>query len=556
MQAAKAIIDMLQGSYRHVASDNYELPQSLVNVWVSCGAGFQLAYDIETDRGANGLVYWWFASGRREFRGVSDLLDRYLFTRLHLSHLPATAAAAHDMRPDGLNLDHPPDIADCDQLPLTPLLSIIWNNRRELRAVMDIDTPQGVSRLWQWWIKNGSRELLGNSAAAIDKVRIAKPQDINAANRPTTAPPQPGVSLVGYPGGEFGLGEDIRQLRASLQSIGIDPTVIVAPWTIMARQNTKETFIESDLGVFDTDIAFFVMPAFDTLTLLNKVGPTAFKARRRIGFWQWEFDLFPRQVLPTIDLVDEIWCHSEHVAKGFRQATRKPVHKVPLPVSFVEPRKVPRAKFGLPKDAFIFLTSFDGASFITRKNPLATILAFQQAFPLAQTERNVGLVVKAMNTMNDPLWRECLRKVAHDKRIIIVDSVLDHSDYYELLRNCDAVVSLHRAEGFGRLMAEAMAMGIPAIASRYSGNLDFMTDKNSWLIGGNLVPVMPGDYPFHQDQFWLEPSATEAALALRECVADDAKRRRLAAVAKSDVLSKHSPAVCGAAYLKILETPQ
>ncbi len=542
------LIDKLHASYRRVESTGYDLPQSLVNVWVSCGPAFQLAYDIETDNGADALVYWWLATGRLQFSGVGEIIDRHLVTALHPAHLVKANSAAPTTQSDQAGLDNSPDINACNTLPLTPLLMIIWKKRSDLRTQFDIQNPEGLAALWRWWIGNGSREYLGKPVATIDTVRVSKPANINVAA-------QPRVSLVGYPDGEFGLGEDIRQLRAALSSIGIAPTVVVAPWIISARKNTKEDFVESDLSVFDTDIIFFVMPAFDTITLLNKIGPVAFTAKRRIGFWQWELDHFPSQSLYALNLVDEIWCHSEHAAKGLRKATTKPVHKVPLPVSIPEPTAVPRSRLGIPDEAFVFFTSFDGSSYVARKNPLATILAFQEAFPLTATESNVRLIVKAMNTNNDALWRECLRKVANDPRIQIVDNVLDHDQYYQLLRKCDAVISLHRAEGFGRLMAEAMAMGIPVISSRYSGNLDFMTENNSWLIDGALVDVLPGDYPFHQGQRWLEPNVQKAAHAMRECATDAAKRRRLASAGQRDILQNYNPETCGAAYYKLLQTP-
>jgi glycosyltransferase involved in cell wall biosynthesis len=547
LQFERAFIDRLHIPYRHVHSVGYDLPQSLVNVWVSCGPYFQLAHDIETDAGANALVYWWLVTGRLRFPGIGGSIDRHLLTTLHSIHLPRATPTALQTQPDKSALDYFPETAACGTHPLTPLLTIVWNNRPDLQKTFDIHTPEGSAAFWQWWTNDGSKEYFARTAVAIEKVRVSKPPNIETASKPS-------VCLVGYPEGEFGLGEDIRQLRASLRSIGIEPTVVVAPWTISARQDTSEQFVESDLSVFDADIAFFVMPAFDTMTLLNKIGATAFTARRRIGFWQWELDRFPTQSLFAFNLVDEIWCHSEHAARSLRGATATPVHKVPLPVSVPEPKATSRSRFGIPDDAFVFFTSFDGSSYIARKNPLGTILAFQEAFPRGATELNVSLIVKAMNTNNDPLWRECLRKTANDRRITIIDNVLDHSEYYELMRNCDAVISLHRAEGFGRLMAEAMAMGIPVIASRYSGNLDFMTDDNSWLIDGDLVPILPGDYPFHHGQNWLEPSIREAAGALRECATDEAKRRRLAAAGKRDILTRHDPAFCGATYAEFLRS--
>ncbi|MFT8656006.1 MAG: glycosyltransferase [Acetobacter papayae] len=358
------------------------------------------------------------------------------------------------------------------------------------------------------------------------------------------------ISLVGYPRGEFGLGEDIRLLRASMQSVEIKPTVVRAPWTIIARQGADEPSIEAALAEFGTDVMFYVMPAFDTATLLAKVGVRAFSARRRIGFWQWELEHFPEPAKVAMELVDEIWCHSEHSARAFREATDKPVIKVPLPVAVPEVCSVDRAEFDLPDDGFVVFTSFDGASSISRKNPLGAILAFQRAFP-AHEHPQARLVIKAMNTLPDSLWHECLRKAVIDPRILIRNEVMDRARYYELLKACDAVISLHRAEGFGRLMAEAMGLGIPVIATAYSGNMDFMTEENSWLVGGDMVPVFAGDYAFYSGQRWMEPDIAIAARALREC-ADNPIMRAAKIAAARQTIAQYSPSRCGEVYKTLL----
>ncbi|MFT8585484.1 glycosyltransferase [Acetobacter papayae] len=358
------------------------------------------------------------------------------------------------------------------------------------------------------------------------------------------------ISLVGYPRGEFGLGEDIRLLRASMQSVELNPTVVRAPWTIIARQGADEPSIEAALAEFGTDVMFYVMPAFDTATLLAKVGVRAFSARRRIGFWQWELEHFPEPAKVAMELVDEIWCHSEHSARAFREATDKPVIKVPLPVAVPEVCSVDRAEFDLPDDGFVVFTSFDGASSISRKNPLGAILAFQRAFP-AHEHPQARLVIKAMNTLPDSLWHECLRKAVIDPRILIRNEVMDRARYYELLKACDAVISLHRAEGFGRLMAEAMGLGIPVIATAYSGNMDFMTEENSWLVGGDMVPVFAGDYAFYSGQRWMEPDIAIAARALREC-ADNPVMRAAKIAAARKTIAQYSPSRCGEVYKTLL----
>ncbi|MCJ9758968.1 glycosyltransferase, partial [Agrobacterium sp. SHOUNA12C] len=442
----------------------------------------------------------------------------------------------------------------------TPLMALIYRNRPDLRATFDIQSLEGRTAFWEWWTTYGQAEYFADTGEVVAGITVpvvpaaeaASEAREEAAKHAVTNASTSGVSLVGYPRGEFGLGEDIRLLRASLNEVQIKPTVVNAPWTIMARQAIDEPSVEADVATFDGDVMIYVMPAFDTLTLLNKVGPSAFSARRKIGFWQWELERFPPPARMAMELVDEIWCHSEHSARAFRGATDKPVIRVPLPVMVPELPRVSRSNFGLEDDSFVVFTSFDGASSISRKNPLGAVLAFQSAFP-RETHRKARLIVKAMNVHDDSLWRECMRKAAQDPRIIIRNTVMDRLEYYELLQCCDVVLSLHRAEGFGRLMAEAMALGIPVVASAYSGNMDFMNDKNSWLVSGETLPVLFGDYPFYQDQIWFEPDVGSAAEALRDCESNAEKRGQFIIAAKQ-TMDRYSTQNCGREYLKLLKS--
>ena len=505
------------------------LPTSLAIVRLS-RPDLQAAFKY-TEDGVSDLVFWWLTRGRTEFADLRFRTDQALLQSLHLDFLPTAGSGAARR--------------------LTPLLGIIHGHRRDLRSRFDVATPDGTAGMWQWWCEHGEREIFALSDERSRKNQDGSEPSIAQASPPTRAG-KSGVCLVGHAKGEFGLGEDVRLLRAALDQANVANFVVKAPWHITARESIDEPALDAADAGFDSDVIFYAMPPFDTVMLLNKIGSRAFSARRKIGFWQWELERFPVPANLAMALVDEIWCHSEHAATAFRQATDKPVIKVPLPVSVPDTGIASRAAFGLPEQAFVVFTSFDGASAIARKNPLAAILAFQRAFP-ADGSVSTRLIVKAMNTENDSLWRECLRKAAVDGRIVVIDTVLDRDAYYRLLRACDAVISLHRAEGFGRLMAEAMAFGIPVVASGYSGNLDFMTDENSWLIGGDLIPVLPGDYAFHQGQRWLEPDIEKAARALRECATDGGKRRQRAALGITDIVSKYSLKTCGAAYAKLLD---
>ena len=543
------------------------LPNALVFIY-AFRLDLQKAFEIGKETGALALLMWWLTPGSREFAGHCGTVNRALMVELHWRHLTKAIGTG--------------------ELALTPLLAFVLEGRPDVRQAFDVKTRRGVFAIWRWWSSNGLAELPGTvddasirlselslrSATSLqadgdldeitamadllsrfslhekDESLPAERQSISDSATALAIQQPAEVCLVGYSRGEFGLGEDARLLRAALESKGITPTVVRPSWHITARQQIDDISIDDTQAQFDSDTIFFVMPAFDTVTLLNKVGSRAFSARRKIGFWQWELSNFPPPAKLAMNLVDEIWCHSDHAAEAFRNATDKPVIKVPLPVLVPAPRKVSRKSLGLPPNAFVVFTAYDGASSVSRKNPLGSILAFRQAF----TDKGIDacLIVKAMNTKHDSLWRECVRKAA-GQPIIIIDEVLDRQKYYELLGNCDAVISLHRAEGFGRMMAEAMMLGIPAIASRYSGNLDFMTESNSWLIDGNLVPLMTGDYPFHHGQHWLEPDIAQAANALRECATNPALRKQRGEAGKRDITARYSIEACGKVYLDLLK---
>jgi glycosyltransferase involved in cell wall biosynthesis len=100
---------------------------------------------------------------------------------------------------------------------------------------------------------------------------------------------------------------------------------------------------------------------------------------------------------------------------------------------------------------------------------------------------------------------------------------------HNLIRCCDAFVSLHRSEGFGLGLAEAMYLGLPVIGTGYSGNMDFMTPENSMLVGHRLVPVPPKGYHHAEDQHWAEPDLDAATAHMIGLVDDPAAGRALGA---------------------------
>jgi len=206
-----------------------------------------------------------------------------------------------------------------------------------------------------------------------------------------------------------------------------------------------------------------------------------------------------------------------------------------------------RARFGLPDNRFLFVFSFDVLSSFPRKNPTACIASFKRAFP--RGDEPVGLVVKVMRAPNDnPIWRAMLAEAARDKRIRVISETLSRGGVLDLYRACDCFVSLHRAEGFGRGIAEAMMLGKPVIVTGYSGSLDFATPATAALVDYRRTALAAGDYPFGAGQNWAEPDVDHAAWWMRALATRPDLRQRLARLGQISVTEAYSPAAVGAAY--------
>jgi glycosyltransferase involved in cell wall biosynthesis len=191
----------------------------------------------------------------------------------------------------------------------------------------------------------------------------------------------------------------------------------------------------------------------------------------------------------------------------------------------------------------VFLSVFDFHSYLSRKNPWAVIRSFRQAF--ARGDEPVTLIMKSINGHQAPQLMATLAEAAQaDPRIRFMDAFMPHRELMALMNQCDVLVSLHRSEGFGQGLAEAMLLGKPVVATAYSGNLDFMTEDNSVLVSARLVPLGADDYPYGQGQFWAEPNEHEAAVAMATLASNPSLRRALGRRARSAVQTTNGGSAC------------
>jgi len=242
----------------------------------------------------------------------------------------------------------------------------------------------------------------------------------------------------------------------------------------------------------------------------------------------WELPRYPKVWAEMIDKFDEVWAPSQFIYNALIDVITKPVIWMPLGCEARFRSFLGRRYFGLPETAYIFLFTFDLTSYVKRKNPGAVLSAFSEVLR-RRPHDDLHLVLKVSGSERHPEDLETLRRMTeqHPGEITIIDRRLTDNEIRNLMRNADCFISLHRSEGYGRGLAEAMYMGLPTIATGFSGNMDFMTETTSRLVHYQLVPLGQQDYPHADGQLWAEADVEHAVELMLQLVDDPAAGRAL-----------------------------
>ena len=355
-------------------------------------------------------------------------------------------------------------------------------------------------------------------------------------------PPVLGVNLAGYLDALLGIGEVSRRVREALDATGVP--VSIQP--LAADRSPVLAGARSAREPAGHPVNLICVNAEGMEGAHAALGDAWFSGRYTIGFWWWEAGAFPKRWTRAFDLVDELWVGSHYVADALAPVSPAPVLRMPVPLPAPAPAaSVDRRAFGLPDAGPLFLTAFDHASVTARKNPLGVIRAFREAFPSAD---RAALLVKSVGAAGHPVEaRELTAAAAGDERVRIFDGELPPSEMAVLLAGCDCFVSLHRSEGFGLPLAEAMLAGRPAIATAYGGPRDFLHPANAFLVDHQLVRIGPGNDPYPADGWWAEPDIEHAARRMREVVSDPTEAACRGERARAELEASHSLEVSGRA---------
>jgi glycosyltransferase involved in cell wall biosynthesis len=367
------------------------------------------------------------------------------------------------------------------------------------------------------------------------------------------------VTLIGHPFAPIGRGEDLRSSYRAFRAAGVAPRIVdvyggAGSDDYVAAEMRADTQLTSAGGV-----DLFCINGDEVDAVLAHLGSRRVPARYSVVFPQWELPRYPETWARQLERFDEVWVPSAFIRDAIAPGVSRPVILIPGPTGVRLARFLGRRYFGIPESAYAFLFAFDLRSYYQRKNPFAVVDAFAQLVK-TRPSHDLVLVVKIAGASERPEAAEAVRQRLRDStsnlglgRVIILDRPFSDTETKNLVRRCDCFVSLHRSEGFGRFLAEAMYVGKPVIATAYSGNLEFMNPDVSCLVEFNPVPVLEGDYPFPSGQVWAEPNVEQASAWMRRLVDDPAWGRRLGERASQHVRTWFSYRAIGLAYLDRLQ---
>lgn len=338
-----------------------------------------------------------------------------------------------------------------------------------------------------------------------------------------------GINLIGDISAETGLGQSIRILASMLQNGEI-------PFCV--KQVNLHGQLEHNDHTWKQKIVDKVQYSVNVITIIPETWPEDYCAleneildgRYNIAFWLWELEEFPDRWVSCIETVDEIWTPSEFVSRSIRQKTDKPVITVPYIVEMKNDIKYDRKYFGFPKEKFLFLTMYDFISISERKNPEAVIKAYMQAFP--EENEGVGIVIK-VNHAEKKKMEELAGKLAGYKNVYFITRNLTRQEVDSLMAVTDVLVSLHRSEGFGLPVAEAMALGKPVITTNWSATTEFTDTDCACPVDYQLISLKKTIGPYEKGNYWADADVAHAAAYMKRLWEDKEYAEKIGRNAKT-----------------------
>ena len=439
---------------------------------------------------------------------------------------------------------------------ITNLMYYFWTKLEVLVKIFNLEHTDSRHNYALWFVQNAPNygidayfinPILDNlSSSYVNQIKLNSQQLIDCKAE---------VGVIGYLKAELGVGHAGRMVASSFCQSQVNTQGYNVTINVIARQ--AQTRIDDILvEQIDAQVEIYNVNAHELMLirqhLADKINEDAYK----INMPFWELSRFPDAWVDNYQGIDEIWAPSRFVQGAIQTKLALPVLWLPPAVTIEPFTPRERSYFQLPDHSFLFHFNFDFTSYATRKNASAAIEAYRLAFPLGERSNNTSTALVIKTRGYDPEgknWQK-LRDLTEDTPdIYLLNEEMTYDDAMALMNCCDCYISLHRSEGFGYTLAEAMLLEKPVIATDYSGSRDFIDGTTGFPVSYSLVSVKEDEYPFWESQIWAEPNLEHAAWLMRRIVLEPTETKQVSRAGKHKILTDYSPARIGQLYKQRLE---
>lgn len=439
--------------------------------------------------------------------------------------------------------------------PLTNLMYFLWKQRPDLQRAFDLDTVEGRKNYALWFIQ--SSEDLGIDPYFLEPVldqlgqlRGRYPTNLNKIS--SRGQWEADVSVIGYLRSMIGVGNAGRMVVRSLATTEVQTNAFNVTINVEACQgdSSVDPFLSPEIN---GKVHIYNINADQLALVRNATSSLSKPAKYTINMPFWELSKFPHDWLQHYQGIDEIWAPTRFIQRALQAVTEIPVVWMPPAVQLENFVKRPRKDFNLPENTFLFHFNFDLSSFASRKNPMAVIDAYRRAFRERYREVPTGLAIKTRGQDRDGSnLKKLIESTKEEPDIFIFNELMTYEETLSLMDCCDCYVSLHRSEGFGYTLAEAMLLGKPVISTDYSGTKDFVNPSTGFPVKYELKSLNQDDYIYWEGQKWADPDIDHAAWLMRRIITDELTTKQVAETGRQKIRKDYSLEVLGQCYLQRL----
>jgi glycosyltransferase involved in cell wall biosynthesis len=447
----------------------------------------------------------------------------------------------------------------------------VWQKRKDLQKAFPNPTGDSFVAFKDWFLKNSvvenmvSKELFQTWYS----VWTYHCSNHNQFHKVASGNSDVGVNIIGWHGGQFSIGITSNKLYAAAREVKITTNAIQLPSPSLGKKFSHPSLLGYELTRSPTEIVNIVVVNADaTYFAFEYISDIVHDNKYNIGYWAWELEIFPQLWMRALAEFDEIWCPSTFVKHSIESSSGydgTPVNVLPLPLLQEEAYHSPASPGSLPYEMtslnkgepFTFLIVFDFQSYKERKNPVAAIRAFLEAFPASSDPLGKYRLVVKSHSGTAVEMEEMKLEANNDPRVVFITRVLSDAENIALHHYQDCYVSLHRSEGYGLNILESMGAGIPVIATNYSGNVEFFDAAPSYIeqchfpVPYTLVKLDKSVGPYAARNRWADPDHDYVVKAMRKVSMNRCKTQHGSDIAKL-VYGRFGEAAVGKIMLELL----